>query len=161
MTSITNTPLIEFHLVHEKAAVLKGHEGDAGYDLVAIDNGKEVSVGYSHYYEYDTGVVIKPTDKSIFCFAFPRSSLSKTGYMLANSVGVIDTGYRGTVKCRFYPVTHKAERPPYAAGEKIIQIVPMAHVVSPNNVQVIVDASHDTIANSTTRGTGGFGSTGA
>lgn len=45
---------------------------------------------------YDTGIAVCPPD-GYYTEVVPRSSLSKTGYMLANSVGIIDA-YQGCLK---------------------------------------------------------------
>ena len=37
-------------------------------------------------------------DKNIGYYLYPRSSISKTPLILANSVGIIDSGYRGNIK---------------------------------------------------------------
>ena len=54
------------------------------------------------YIEYDTNVAIAPEDESqYFSLVYPRSSISKYNLALANSVGVVDSGFRDTVKVRF------------------------------------------------------------
>ena len=81
----------------------------------------------------------------------PRSSISKTGLLMLNSIGVIDKGYRGELMAFLWnttdaPVTVKK-------GERLVQIV------APNMgaiQKIVVVKSLD----STVRGDGGFGSTG-
>ena len=82
--------------------------GDAGYDIIAnsdphVVGEKGTSGLYSHidYIEYDTSVKISPEGNEIYTFLFPRSSISKYNLTLANSVGVIDSGYRNSIKARF------------------------------------------------------------
>ena len=75
------------------------HEGDCGVDLcvhsvTVPDMAKppQITVG--------SGVKVAAFDdqgRPTGCLLYPRSSLSKTPFMLANSVGVIDAGYRGEV----------------------------------------------------------------
>jgi len=86
-------------------------------------------------------------------FMYPRSSISKTSLRLSNSVGVIDSGYRGELMCAFdcfyrdYLVSE---------GDRLVQ------VVAPGMVPIIarlVDNEED-LGDSTVRGSGGFGSTG-
>lgn len=102
METLIKTASPETKLFHRPA-----HQGDAGYDLVAFseptiqgqknDDGTYSSVDYI---EYDTGVRIAP-ENAVYALVFPRSSISKTNLVLANSIGVIDTGYRDTIRCRF------------------------------------------------------------
>ncbi len=85
--------------------------GDAGYDLIAYSD--PVVVGETKtpksklyksisYIEYDTNVIVAPEDESqYFSLIYPRSSISKYNLSLANSVGVIDSGFRNTIKLRF------------------------------------------------------------
>ena len=87
------------------------YSGDAGCDLIAYSD--PVIVGetktpksklYSSisYIEYDTNVTVAPEDESqYFSLVYPRSSISKYNLSLANSVGVVDSGYRDTIKVRF------------------------------------------------------------
>lgn len=70
-------------------------EGDAGLDLTAIW-GK----GEDMYTEYGTGLSIEIPEGYVGLL-FPRSSISNKTQMLSNSVGVIDSGYRGEIKLRF------------------------------------------------------------
>ena len=78
-----------------KDAVLpsRAHPTDVGYDLVAIGKHKTLKSGVTLY---DTGLVVIPPDGH-YIEILPRSSISKTGYMLANSVGTIDPDYRGNL----------------------------------------------------------------
>ena len=67
-------------------------EGDAGADLTAVS-----MKNCTDYIEYGTGLAIA-IDEGYVGLLFPRSSISNTGHRLLNSVGVIDSGYRGEVK---------------------------------------------------------------
>ena len=53
----------------------------------------------SSFYEYGTGIAMQ-VPKGYVGLLFPRSSISNTGHYLRNSVGVIDSGYRGEIKIR-------------------------------------------------------------
>ena len=82
----------------------------------------------------------------------PRSSIWKTGMMLANSPGTLDEFFRGEACAIFYHVLPNMER--YHKGDKIGQI----HLsVSPKAEFEFVDEINE----DTERGEGGFGSTGA
>ena len=134
-------------------------KGDAGWDLVASSDPEFV---YSDkqkknllYIEYDTGVVIQPPS-GCFTLLFPRSSISKYNLALANSVGVIDAGYRNSIKLRFR-FTSKGKITKnsviYKKGDKIGQLIfiPLMEVCAYQT---------DTL-DSSERGLGGFGSTGS
>jgi len=87
----------------------------------------------------------------------PRSSIMKTGMMMANSMGVIDSSYRGTLKAPVWVVAPKPFMSTFQdggfQGSRYFQIVApdMAHIAE----VVIVDSLPITV-----RGTEGFGSTG-
>ena len=79
---------------HESIIPHKAHGSDVGHDLTAISIAKPLS---SMTALYETGVSVKPPD-GYYVQILPRSSLSKSGYILTNSVGIIDPSYRGTLK---------------------------------------------------------------
>ena len=68
-------------------------EGDAGMDLVATS---VISETYTQI-TYGLGVALE-IPEGFVGLVFPRSSIRKTGLQLSNSVGVIDSGYRGELK---------------------------------------------------------------
>jgi dUTP pyrophosphatase len=119
-------------------------EGDAGLDLIATSKsnaGKD-----ANYIEFGTDLAIEIEEGHVGLI-FPRSSISKTGHRLVNSVGVIDSGYRGEVKIRMSPTSFS----PYQVGDKIAQLVIME---LPKIVIEEVEELDDS-----DRGSGGFGST--
>lgn len=149
------------------------HSGDAGYDIIASSNPRIVGCApienyYSSidYIEYDTDLIIAP-DSGIHSYIFPRSSISKTNLIFANSVGVIDNGYRGTLKIRFKYIAQPDNfslfsnnflceidmAKIYKKGDKIGQLV-FSETLNPD--LELVDNF-----DSTTRENGGFGSTGS
>jgi dUTP pyrophosphatase len=149
-------------IVNSKSLInLPAHDGDAGYDLVAISDPiiVEQETGTIDYIEYDTGLVIEP-EIGYHTFAMPRSSISKTNLVLANSVGLIDNGYRGTIKLRFKYILQFADIAKgminfskiYKKGDKIGQLV-FAKTISPSIIE-------SEVTSETNRGEGGFGSTG-
>ena len=122
-------------------AKIPRHEttGSAGLDLTATS--KEDA---HHYTEYGTGLAIEIPNGYVG-LVFPRSSVSKFPYMsLANAVGVIDSDYRGEIKCRFRGSSYKV-------GERIAQLVVLPY----ERIGFEVVESLD----ETDRGDGGFGST--
>jgi dUTP pyrophosphatase len=120
-------------------------EGDAGLDLTAISEKL-----YPTYAEYETGVAIELPEGYVGLL-FPRSSItSKTGFILGNSVGVLDSSYRGNIKFQFRHLPGSSTR--YKVGDKIGQLVIMP---IPKIELVEVDELSETV-----RGDGGFGSSG-
>lgn len=81
----------------------------------------------------------------------PRSSISKTGLMMMNSVGVIDKSYRGELIAALWNTTDAPLT--VTKGQRLVQIV--ARDMSDITSYKIVDELP-----TTSRGTGGFGSTG-
>jgi dUTP pyrophosphatase len=146
--------------------------GDAGWDVVAKSEPKIVGVpAYGPYWksidyiEYDTGIEIAP-EEGYHTLVLPRSSISRTNLFLRNSVGLIDNGYRGTIKFRFGYIfqpneisVHDQElicevnlEKIYKKGDRIGQLV-FAKTIEPS--ALLFGA-----LNKTERGKGGFGSTG-
>lgn len=117
-------------------------EGDAGMDVFAVSKQSN-----GNYIEYGTGLAFE-IPKNHVCLIFPRSSISNKKLSQANSVGVLDSGYRGELKVRFYK--HGDEE--YDIGDKIGQIMvipyPKLNILEVNELS------------STQRGEGGFGSSG-
>ena len=88
-------------------------KGDAGMDLVAISLKKS-----SGFYEYGTGLAMEIPEGYVGLI-FPRSSISKTDHYLRNSVGVVDSGYRGEIKIRMStPILGGVE---YKEGDRVAQ----------------------------------------
>ena len=83
-------------------------------------------------------------------YLYPRSSISKSSIRLANSVGIIDAGYRGQI-CAMVDVVYNDDTF-LDAYDKMFQIC------APNLSPVIAELVAD-LGVATTRGEGGFGST--
>jgi dUTP pyrophosphatase len=120
-------------------------EGDAGLDLTAVSV-KESDL----YYEFDTGLAFE-IPPGFFGMVVPRSSITKTRHLLRNSVGIIDSGYRDSVKVRLSKVPNTP--PEYKVGDRIAQIIIMPYP------QVELFQVGELTASE--RGVGGFGSSGA
>lgn len=120
----------------------KAHPTDAGFDLVAT--GVRLT---DEFIEYSTGIALELPDEYVGLL-FPRSSVSNYHLNLANSVGVIDAGYRGEIKLRFRQFGEKV----YEVGDRIGQLVilPCPSILLVESVSL----------NNSDRGEGGFGSTG-
>ncbi len=120
-------------------------ENDAGMDLVATQIINETNTQIS----YGTGLAMEIPDGMVGLI-FPRSSIRNTGLELSNSVGVIDAGYRGEIQATFNKNGVNDEF--YKVGDRIMQIVIVPHpVVQFVEVDELTESS---------RGKGGFGSTG-
>ena len=123
----------------------RAHYSDSGYDLTLVKHVK--TVGDVMF--YDTGIVVEPPHGYYFDLV-PRSSISKTGYMLANSVGIIDQNYRGNILVPLRKISKESKDIELPA--KVVQLIPRQWV----NFQLL----ETECSNSTMRGEGGFGSTG-
>ena len=72
------------------------HYGDAAVDLVAVRRWEDDTSNMC----YGTGLAVEIPNGYVGLL-FPRSSISKTNLRLCNSVGVIDSGYRGEIMLKF------------------------------------------------------------
>lgn len=119
--------------------------GDAGLDLKAMS----ITVT-EDYIEYGTGLAIE-IPYGFAAFIFPRSSISNYSLILANSVGVVDSGYKGELKVRFKKIGNKDKI--YELGDKVAQLVLMPIAIA-TSIEVVEELTP------TERGSGGFGHTG-
>lgn len=158
-----NENAVEFYQTYENAN--RSNE-NAGVDLYAVED-YIISPNYDERHNpppaavhlLDLGTrarLVKVTENSevdVHYWLFPRSSIYRSGVMMANSVGVIDSSYRGTLKA---PVTNINENtyPNVRRGTRLFQIVApdMGHI---SEIKIVSTLSE------TSRGSGGFGSTGA
>lgn len=140
-------------------------KGDAGLDLVATSyeykDGRHV---------YGTGLAVE-IPSGYVGLVFPRSSICKYDLRLTNSVGVIDSGYRGEIKAVFendmmykHKIQHfislcgtlqetQCVHKIYEAGERICQLIILPYP------EVTFEEVQELDSN-TERGEGGFGSSG-
>jgi len=131
---------------------------DSGFDIPLV-NAVAKSVSGQLATCIDQGVhVAAVNDDGICqpCLLIPRSSLSKTNYRLANSIGLIDAGYRGEVKAMVDVLEHTKTH--ISDGTRLFQIV--SHNFLPWKDIQIVSSLEELPAAPDTRGSGGFGSTG-
>jgi len=122
--------------------------GDAGMDMVAtevyIEDGSLVC---------KTGLAMEIPEGHVGLL-FPRSSISKYDLSLSNSVGVIDSQYRGEIMFKFKYLHLDTFNPvrQYKKGDRVGQIIIMPYPkIEFNEVQELSESE---------RGNGGFGSTG-
>ena len=123
--------------------------GDAGMDVVATRIINETLDSIT----YGTDIALE-IPEGFVGLVFPRSSIRKTHLTLSNSVGVIDSGYRGELQATFKKIQGISNNAldNYKAGDRIFQIM-----IIPYPPIEFVEV--DELSN-TERGEGGFGSTG-
>ena len=123
--------------------------GDAGMDMVATKIINETLDSIT----YGTDIAME-IPEGFVGLVFPRSSIRKTHLHLSNSVGVIDSGYRGEIQATFKKVQGISNNAldNYKVGDRIMQIMIIPHpLIQFEEVEEL---------NNTERGEGGFGSTG-
>jgi dUTP pyrophosphatase len=136
-----------FKKLHPEAVKPKfGKPGDAGADLVAT-----VAWATESQIVYGTGLAVE-IPEGMVGLVFPRSSVRNYALSMANSVGVIDSGYRGEIMVTFNIKTNHNTEELYKIGDRIAQLV-----IVP--VPLITYAETDELSE-TSRGEGGHGSTG-
>jgi len=157
LTNVFNLALEKFHSyaielpmkVEEGARVpVYAHDTDAAADLYAMET--TVVEGNTLGNKIRTGVSIQ-LPEGWLALIIPRSSIgAKTPFRLSNSVGLIDSGYRGELGVLYDNISDT----PYAinAGDRIAQLLVMP---SYRFQAKVVDSLEDS-----DRGEGGFGSTG-
>lgn len=130
-----------------KSAVIPKYakDGDAGLDLTAT----AYKVNEKGQYIYTSDLALEIPDGYVGLL-FPRSSICKKDLEMTNSVGVIDSNYRGPIKSVFNPTCEDPEI--YELGERFAQliIIPYPKI----EFEEVEELSE------TNRGTGGYGSTG-
>lgn len=130
---------------------LQGSVAAAGYDMYAdIPDGPTI-INPGQIQKISTGICAAPEDSEVALCLFPRSGLASAhGITLINSVGLVDSDYRGEiivplVNLGQFPVTIKH-------GDRIAQLVVLG-------ITRVEFEEVDTLPD-TERGDGGFGSTG-
>ena len=146
----TQRPTIKVVLRRPDAVMpSRANETDIGLDLVAVDKSKVFPNGAILY---DTGLAVSPPPGH-YIEIVPRSSISKTGWVLANSIGTIDPSYTGNLFVALARIAPDAKEPelPFCVCQLILRKAEYA------GVQEVFDEDLE----NTERGAGGFGSTGA
>jgi dUTP pyrophosphatase len=139
-----------FNAVHPMAVIpARATIYAAGYDLTAVDMKRDRQY---NVIVYDTGIVLD-IPKNMYGDVRPRSSIYKQGnFVLANSCGVVDSDYKGTIKLIFRPVSDEVsieDDKPYNIGDRIGQIIFTKYYTVPDDKKP-----------TKVRGSGGHGSTG-
>tara|TARA_Y100000310_G_scaffold337468_1_gene424601 strand:- start:857 stop:1303 length:447 start_codon:yes stop_codon:yes gene_type:complete len=124
--------------------------GSAGLDLRLRE---DMVVGANGSFECDTKICVE-IPHGYFGLVAPRSSTGKLGLRLANTVGIIDSDYRGSIILNF--VNDNDYELDLEAGQRLAQLIVMPCL---NLMPVKVNHSYELSA--TSRGAAGFGSTGS
>lgn len=124
------------------------YPGDACMDLTCTEISFDERLGISTFH---TGLAFD-IPEGFVGLVFPRSSIYKTGDVFANSVGVIDSGYKGEVTIKTFYANSRHKTKPYEVGDRVGQIMfvprPMVQLEEVNELSL------------SERGTGGYGSSG-
>ncbi len=124
--------------------------GSAGMDLSACLD-EPVCLKKGEIKLISTGIAISLPSNKYVAYVYARSGLAcKKGICLANSVGVIDSDYRGEIKCGL--INLGSEDFVINHGDRIAQLIIAPVEIAEINVCETLD--------DTDRGSGGFGSTG-
>lgn len=97
MKLLVQVPVGNEYLKNYYENLEKAHKDDAGIDLIAPED--------MDIYPFQMAVLnlqvkcclLSENENPISYWLVPRSSISKTGMMMANSIGLIDAGYRGNI----------------------------------------------------------------
>lgn len=127
----------------------KAYPSDVGYDLTLVRYVKRLNTNTEMY---DSSISVIVPD-GYYMEIVPRSSLSKYGYVMANSVGIIDPNYRGTLKVVLTKVEPEAE--------ELVLPITRFQLILRKKYEADISACHaeDFEEPHTDRNTGGFGST--
>lgn len=137
---------VKIKRLHKDAVIPQySREGDAGLDMTAtrmcFDDDGNVCYGTGLAFEIPKGYV---------GLLFPRSSNAKKDLLLSNSVGVLDSCFRGEVMLKYK--TQVQGKNIYSVGDRIGQIIILPYPT--------IEFEEVDELSETERGVGGFGSTG-
>jgi len=108
----------EFAKTREDAVnPFKARASDSGFDITLLE--KSGNIGKVEM--YSTGIIVKP-DLGWYFILAPRSSIIKSGYILANGVGIIDRSYRGEIKVPLIKIDESM--PDLELPSRLVQLVP-------------------------------------
>jgi dUTP pyrophosphatase len=142
-------PECKFLKVEENAILpSKERASDVGLDLTIISKVKDISKKTAMY---DTGIIVAP-DFGYYTKIVPRSSIIKSGYMLTNSMGIIDNTYRGSLKICLTKIDDSL--PDLTLPFKCCQLIIDRSIHYTSSEVSSMEELGDT-----SRGEGGFGST--
>ena len=130
------------------------HNGDSGIDLINthtfyVEPLKVGTIDFKIQCE-----MRNQNNELVSYYLYPRSSISKTDFMMANSVGIIDAGYRGHLMGMFDVI--------YVQETTVNKFDRHLQICAPGLIPIIVELvkTREELGENTARGDGGFGSTG-
>lgn len=137
--------IVKFKKLNKDAkAPFKKNVGDAGFDLTAVRTSFDAHGNLVCH----TGLAVEIPEGYVG-LVFPRSSCSSMNIIMANCVGVIDSGYRGEITAKFKLLSMDGI---YKPGERCCQIIIIPYPK--------IDFAETDELSSSDRGIGGYGSTG-
>lgn len=140
---------------YKTGKLIPKNQGDSGFDLYFPKNSNDIIIGSNSLVGLGIKCALYVNEKPSSFYLYPRSSISKTQFRLANSVGIIDAGYRGELKasidCLF---NHSIMDSPMVS----LPQTPLFQICTPtlepiDRIEIVDELSK------TERGDGGFGST--
>ena len=136
----------------DQANEMRSHRGDAGLDLYCPGN-VELLPGETKCIDFKIQCEgLSDSDARNICYyLYPRSSISKTHFRLANSVGIIDAGYRGNLMAMVDNISKEVQT--IQKGTRLFQIC--GRYLEPIHLELVEELSESE------RGNDGFGSTGS
>ncbi len=142
------------NVVTEHNRQVQSQHPNSGFDLFSPEN---ITTNKSSV-KLDTQIICSMVDdnkQDCGFYLYPRSSVSKTNLRLANSVGIIDSGYRGHILAIFDILQNDNVSTTIEKHSRLLQIC--SGDLQPFIVILVDDVN---LLGETVRGTGGFGSTG-
>jgi len=137
-------------LTEDAILPIRAHKGDAGIDLTCTTITQEINECGQLIIIYHTGLAMEIPEGYVGLL-FPRSSIANKSLSVTNSVGVIDSGYRGEVMAKMRSTTDVVPAI-YKPGERFAQLVLVP--IPEYTITEVAELSE------TERGEGGYGSTG-
>ena len=140
--------------VEEHNRQVQSSHPNSGFDLFSPE---DITTNKSSI-KLDTQIICSMIDdykQDCGFYLYPRSSISKTNLRLANSVGIIDSGYRGHILAIFDLLQNDNVSTTIEKHSRLLQIC--SGDLKPFIVELVCD---EKILGDTSRGSGGFGSTG-
>ena len=148
---------------------VRSTDGSVGYDFYITKLMKYDEK--SGLYYFHTGWSIR-SPPGYFPLVFPRSSLPKTGFFMANSVGVFDLDYQGELIvclakhdiCKYFVNTSIIPCPKNHVRNLLkdgpVKAVQAVFLPAPYMGEFVIEDKSERVETKTERGEGGFGSTG-
>ena len=131
---------------------------DSGFD-VPMEAVEVIGDIMMHTFDLQIKIAAQDENTVLPILLLPRSSLSGSPFRLANSIGLIDSGYRGFVKAKVDLLLQHSEFP-YFVPDQTRYFQLCRNTFMPWNDVHIVQFEDELPLARDNRGTGGFGSTG-